>query len=80
MARLDTALPALTNLTLRIAYPDGGESLDIYGKITRLEPSDGAPLVRIHFTSMTPADTRAIERLVATPAGALAAGAAPAGG
>jgi len=80
VARLDTALPALTNLTLRIAYPDGGESLDIYGKITRLEPSDGAPLVRIHFTSMTPADTRAIERLVATPAGALAAGAAPAGG
>ena len=69
LARLDRPLPPLTNVKLRLDYPDGGgESADVYGKVTREEPDDAGPLTRIHFTSMNEADRKAVEALVAAPA------------
>ena len=66
LARLDRPLPPLTNVKLRLDYPDGGgESADVYGKVTREEPDDAGPLTRIHFTSMNEADRKAVEALVA---------------
>lgn len=64
VANLDRALPPLTNVKLRLDFPDGaGESADIYGKVTREETGDAGPLTRIHFTSMTDADRAAVEAL-----------------
>ena len=66
LARLDRPLPPLTNVKLRLDYPDGGgESADVYGKVTREEPDAAGPLTRIHFTSMNEADRKAVEALVA---------------
>ncbi len=65
VARLDRALPPLTNVRLRLAYPDtGGRSGDIYGKVTL----EAGALTRIHFTSVTEPDAQAIEALVSAPA------------
>jgi class 3 adenylate cyclase len=65
-ARLASALTPLTNVRLRVVFPDPErESGDIYGKVTGEEPSEGGPLTRIHFTSLTDADARAIESLLA---------------
>ena len=59
----------LTNVKLRLDYPDGGgESADVYGKVTREEPDAAGPLTRIHFTSMNEADRKAVEALVVAPA------------
>ena len=59
------ALPPLTNVRLRLAYADPAwESADIYGKVIGAEGGDGAPLTRIHFTSITEADTQAIAALI----------------
>jgi adenylate cyclase len=70
LARLDRPLPPLTNVKLRLDYPDGGgESADVYGKVTREEPDDAGPLTRIHFTSMNEVDRKAVEALVAAPEG-----------
>jgi hypothetical protein len=70
LARLDRPLPPLTNVKLRLDYPDsGGESADVYGKVTREEPGDTGSLTRIHFTSMNEADRKAVEALIAAPAG-----------
>jgi class 3 adenylate cyclase len=70
LARLDRPLPPLTNVKVRLDYPDGGgESADVYGKVTREEPDPAGPLTRIHFTSMDEADRKAVEALVAAPAG-----------
>jgi hypothetical protein len=55
-------------VTLRIAFPGGRESSDIYGKVTRVEPADGGTLSRIHFTSMTEADGKIVETLATAPA------------
>jgi len=69
VARLDTALPPLTNVRLRLGYPEsGGRSGDIYGKVTREEPGESGTLTRIHLTSVTEADVRAVEALLAAPA------------
>jgi class 3 adenylate cyclase len=71
VARLDTALPPLTNVRLRLIYTAGHESEDIYGKVTREEPGDGTrPLTRIRFTSVTDADAEAVAALVTAPTGA----------
>jgi adenylate cyclase len=78
--RLDADLPALTNVRLRIRYPDGAASGDIYGKVattpSNVPPSsDGAgAIIRIHFTSLTDEDADALDRLVAACAGAAEAG------
>ena len=68
VARLDRPLPPLTNVKLRLDYPDGAESADIYGKVTREEPEEAGPLTRIHFTSMDEGDRKAVEALLAAPA------------
>jgi hypothetical protein len=39
LERLDARLPALTNVRLRLRYPHGAESGDIYGKVTAHAPS-----------------------------------------
>jgi hypothetical protein len=64
LARLDRPLPPLINVKLRLDYPGGGESADVYGKVTREEPDDEGPLTRIHFTSMNEADRKAVEALI----------------
>ncbi len=65
-ACLDAPLAPLTNVKLRLGYPDAGrESGDIYGKVMREEPGETRPLTRIHFTSVTSADAEAVEALVA---------------
>ena len=69
VARLDRPLGALTNVTLRLDYPDGSQSSEIYGKVTREEAGDAGPLTRIHFTSMTDTDGHAIDALLAATAG-----------
>jgi hypothetical protein len=62
LVRLDRPLPPLTNVKLRLDYPDGGgESADVYGKVTREEPDAAGPLTRIHFTSMNEADRKVVE-------------------
>jgi class 3 adenylate cyclase len=65
VARLDVGLSAFTNVRLRLTYPPpGGESDDIYGKITREEQGDDGPLTRIRFTSVTDTDTQVFEAIV----------------
>jgi class 3 adenylate cyclase len=68
VARLDVLLAPLTNMKLRLGYPDGrGESQDIYGKVTQEEPGEHRPLTHIHFTSMTDGDAKVVEALIAAP-------------
>ncbi len=65
VTRLDTPLAPLTNVKLRVTDPDTGrQSGDIYGKVTREEPGRPRPLTRIHLTSVTDGDARALEALV----------------
>jgi adenylate cyclase len=63
--QLDTVLPALANLRLRLCYPAAGqESDDLYGKVIDVEQADGVCLARVHLTSVDETDRKAIEALV----------------
>jgi hypothetical protein len=66
-AALDVELAMLTNVRLRLTWPDGGASGDLYGKVT----GGGAGLTRIHLTSVDTADERTLAALLAcaSPAG-----------
>src|SRR5262245_43182268 len=65
VARLDPALPALTNVRLRLARPGAGwESADIYGKVLGSDQAGARSLTRIRFTSVTDADAETIAALV----------------
>jgi len=65
VARLDTPLVPLTNVRLRLAYPDPTrESADIYGKVVSDERAGDGVLTRIHFTSVTDADAESIGALI----------------
>jgi len=68
-AALDTELAALTNVRLRVTWPDGRPSSDVYGKVTGF----GDGLTRIHLTSVGAAD-EAIIAALAPPAPARAGG------
>jgi class 3 adenylate cyclase len=61
-AALDVALPPLTNVRLRLTWPDGRASGDVYGKVTGGE----AGVTRIHLTSLDPADAARIDVLLAS--------------
>jgi sigma-B regulation protein RsbU (phosphoserine phosphatase) len=63
-ARVSAALPALTNVRLRLRLADGRETGDLYGKVVEAAERDGAPLVRIHLTSIGPDDRARLEALV----------------
>jgi class 3 adenylate cyclase len=70
VARLDWALPALTNVRLRLTRPGAGwESADIYGKVLGSDQDGVRSLTRIHFTSVTDADAETIAALVEPGAG-----------
>ena len=60
-ATLDSPLAVLTNVRLRVTWPDGRRSGDLYGKVTG-SAEDGA--TRIHLTSINPADAAVIDALV----------------
>ena len=61
-AALDTALAALTNVRVRLTWPDGRQSADLYGKVI----GGGEGLTRIHLTSVDAADETVIAALVAS--------------
>jgi hypothetical protein len=64
-AELDTDLAALANVRLRLTYPAaGGESGDVYGKVTGAAPQGAMRLTRIHLTSVDAADQAVLARLV----------------
>jgi class 3 adenylate cyclase len=65
VARLDAPLATLTNVRFRLSWGEPArESEDIYGKVVADERADGDSLTRIHFTSITDADTATIATLV----------------
>jgi class 3 adenylate cyclase len=68
-AELDTPPAVLTNVRLRLAWPER-TSGHVYGKVTGAVMRGGRPLVRVHLTSVEPADQARLER-------AREAGAAP---
>ena len=65
-ATLDTPLATLTNVRLRVTWPDGRRSGDLYGKVT----GGGDGLTRIHLTSVDAADEATIAALASAPASA----------
>jgi class 3 adenylate cyclase len=68
-AALDRELAPLTNVRFRLSYPDGGgESGDVYGKVTGTVTVDGAALVRIHLTSVDATDQAILAQLRETAA------------
>jgi class 3 adenylate cyclase len=64
--RLEAALAPLTNVRLRLRYPEPDrESADLYGKVRAAgRPEAGGQVVRIDLTSVDPADQAVLERLV----------------
>ena len=63
-AALDVALAPLTNVRLRLRIPDASrESGDIYGKVTGVSTGGGAPLTRIHLTSVDAMDQAILAQL-----------------
>jgi class 3 adenylate cyclase len=63
-AALDIELAALTNVRLRLRYPDPArESGDVYGKVTGAVVSAGARLTRIHLTSIDAMDQTILAQL-----------------
>src|SRR5216117_3986238 len=64
-ARLDSELAPLTNVRLRLSYPDLGQaSGDLYGKVVGAVPAAGGPTT-IRLTSVDAADQKQIEMLLA---------------
>jgi adenylate cyclase len=62
-AALDAPLAPLTNVRVRLTWPDGRRSGDLYGKVVAAEAT-----TTIHLTSVDPADAAILERLLAAPA------------
>jgi hypothetical protein len=64
-AALDTELRALTNVRLRLTYPDpSSESGDVYGKVTGTVERGGTRLTRIHLTSVDAMDQAVLAQLL----------------
>ena len=62
---VEHALAPLANVRLRIRYPGaGGESRDLYAKVTGASAADGAHRASVHLTSVDEADRRAIDALI----------------
>ncbi len=61
-ARLDGAVPSLSNVRFRLNYPGlGHDSGDLYGKVVGIEPREGALVTRIRLTSIDPVDQKVLE-------------------
>jgi len=64
-AAVSADLAALTNVRLRLTYPDPArESGDVYGKVTGTVTRDGARLTRIHLTSVDAVDQAVLAQLL----------------
>jgi class 3 adenylate cyclase len=64
-ATLSAELAALTNVRLRLTYPDPArESGDVYGKVTATVTRDGVQLARIHLTSVDAMDQAVLAQLL----------------
>jgi len=64
-AAVGAELAALTNVRLRLTYPDPvRESGDVYGKVTGAVTREGVRLTRVHLTSVDAADQGVIDGLV----------------
>ncbi len=64
-ARLETELPPLTNVRLRLNYPTlAQESADLYGKVVSAGEETGGCSVRIRLTSVDAADQEILGSLV----------------
>jgi adenylate cyclase len=62
--RLARPLAPLTNVRMRMTYPTGGESGDLYGKVLSGGRDGETDLTVIRLTSVDPGDERAIEHLL----------------
>jgi hypothetical protein len=73
-ASVDAELAALTNVRLRLSYPDPTrESGDVYGKVTGVAVRGETRLTRIHLTSVDAMDQMILDQLreaAAAPGGA----------
>src|SRR5207245_1775957 len=59
---LHDTLPLLTNLRVRLNYPElGYDSGDLYGKVIGTEQQEGTPVTRIRLTSIDPVDQQILE-------------------
>jgi class 3 adenylate cyclase len=64
-ARLDHELAPLTNVRLRLSYPDLGlASGDLYGKVTGEAQGTGVSVTRIRLTSVDEGDQKLIEMVL----------------
>jgi class 3 adenylate cyclase len=64
-AAVSVELAALTNVRLRLTYPDPArESGDVYGKVTGMIARDGVRLARIHLTSVDAMDQAILAQLL----------------
>ena len=61
-AALDSPLAVLTNVRVRLTWPGGTLSGDVYGKVTATSDN----LTRVHLTSVDPADETTLASLVAS--------------
>jgi class 3 adenylate cyclase len=73
-AALGVALPALANVRLRLTWPHGGVSGDVYGKVSGVADAAGPGLTRVHLTSVDATDEAIIAALVAGTSAPAAAG------
>jgi len=63
-ASVDAELAALTNVRLRLSYPDPArESGDVYGKVTGVVARGETRLTRIHLTSVDAMDQMILDQL-----------------
>jgi hypothetical protein len=70
VARLEVALPPLTNVRVRLDYPSlGRASDDLYGKVVGVDPGGDGRVHRIHLTSVTDADQTVIDTVLAASGG-----------
>jgi hypothetical protein len=68
-AAVDVELAALTNVRLRLTYPDPPrESGDVYGKVTGAIDRGRVRLTRIHLTSVNAGDQAILERVLVAAA------------
>jgi adenylate cyclase len=63
--QLDSQLPPLTNLRLRLQYPDlGQESGDVYGKVVAAHDRGSEGIIRIGLTSVDSTDQQILETML----------------
>ncbi len=62
--RLGRPLAPLTNVRMRMTFPAGGESGDLYGKVLSAARDGQTDVTVIRLTSVDPGDERAIEDLL----------------